>query len=140
MKDSRIVVFTNPTTTVTGTTTTTGPAVDLWQSGALVGGNSNGTDMYGIGVEILQTTASGTAQAIVWEFETSADNSTWRKGGFIALLTSATASTTYKARGTLRTQHRYFRLVGNCTGTGTSTVNAYAEDAGDGFSNAFPNG
>lgn len=139
MKDSRITLWTNPTLTTTGTNTLNGPTVDLWQSGALSGGTSYGTDQFGVGFEILQATASGTAQVGAYFVEVSSDASTWRRAGFIGTLTSAAASTTYRLRGSAKTQFRYFRISVDYTGTGTSNVSIYADDYGDGIgSHGFP--
>jgi hypothetical protein len=138
MKDSRVTIWTNPTTHATGNTTNAGPTVDLRQSGALVGGPAWGTDPEnGVGVEIIQTVTSGTGQVTVWEFEVSDDASTWRKGGFIASSAMDAAGTVRKFRATLKTSMRYFRLFATNSGTGTSTSVAYAEDATGGHPQAF---
>ena len=128
MKDSRIVVWTNPQSHLTGSTTNTGPTIDLYASGAMVGGTSDGPEVFGIGAQIIQTFVSGT-QATVWEWEVSADNSTWRKGGFI-FASALTAAGNTKQKTALSTRYRYARLLATNTGTGASTSVAYAEDMG----------
>lgn len=132
MKDARIVVWTNPQSNLTGTTTNTGPTIDLYASGVPVGGTYDGTGIFGIGVEIIQTYVSGT-QTTLWTWDVSADASTWRTsgGGFIGAvaLTSSTAATA-KLKSNLETRDRYCRLVASNTGTGASTSVAYPEDMG----------
>ena len=127
-----VSVWTNPTTHSTGSTTNTGPTIDLYTTGVPAGGTYDGTGLFGIGVEILQTLATGTAQVTAWEWETSADASTWRKGGFIGLGTmdGSQADDIARLKSTLRTRHRYCRLLATNSGTGTSTSKAYAEDTG----------
>lgn len=130
MKDSRVTVWTNPQSNLTGSTTNTGPTIDLFASGAMAGGTADGPEEFGCGVEIIQTYVSGT-QTTVWEWETSTDDSTWRKGGFIGTcaLTSST-STTKRFKTAIKTRHRYVRLLATNSGTGASTSVAYAEDMG----------
>lgn len=140
MKDSRITVWTNTTTLPTGTNTVNGPNIDLFQtSGIPVGGSYDGTGPgMGIGVEIIQTQASGTAQVTTWEWQIAADNSgapgTWQNHSFIGTGTMSASGTTAKLRSTLRSRYRWARLVASNTGTGTSTVNAYADDTAGIFS------
>lgn len=142
-KDSRITVWTNPSTTVTGTTTLNGPDIDLfgsngngWSgtaSSAPAGGTYDGTspDM-GIGVEIIQSTASGTGQVTSWNWQIAPDNSgspgTYVTHSFIGTATMSAANTVVKLRTTMRSRYRWARLQANSTGVGTSTVNAYADD------------
>jgi hypothetical protein len=129
MKDSRVTVWTNtPEAHLTGSTTNTGPTIDLYASGAMVGGTSDGPEEFGIGAQIIQTYVSGT-QTTVWEWEVSADDSTWRKGGFIASV-ALTAAGTDKIKTALRTRYRYARLLATNSGTGASTSVAYPEDMG----------
>jgi hypothetical protein len=129
MKDGRVTVWDNsPTSHLTGSTTNTGPTVDLQGGFSLDGGTSYGTGPTGQGVEIIQTFVSGT-QTTVWEFETSADASTWRKGGFIGAVALTTAGSAI-LKAAVPTQHRYFRLLATNTGTGASTSVAYAENVG----------
>jgi len=130
VKDNRITVWTNTTTHSTGSTTNTGPTIDLYASGAPVGGTYWGTDKHGVGVQIIQSRASGTGQTTVWEWEVSSDDSTWRKGGFIGLGTMDAAGVVDKFRSLLPTQYRYCRLLATNSGTGTSTSVAYVEDLG----------
>lgn len=128
MKDSRVTVWTNTQSHLTGSTTNTGPTIDLYASGAMVGGTSDGPEEFGIGAQIIQTFVSGT-QTTVWEWEVSANSSTWRKGGFIASV-ALTAAGNEKLKTALRTRYRYARLLATNTGTGASTSVAYAEDMG----------
>jgi hypothetical protein len=128
MKDARIVVWTNPQANLTGTTTNTGPTIDLFQQGAMVGGTSDGTGVFGIGVEIIQTYVSGT-QSTDWTWNVSSDASTWKAGGFIQTV-ALTAAGSKKFKSNLETRYRYAQLVASNTGVGASTSNAYADDMG----------
>lgn len=128
MKDSRVTVWTNTQSHLTGSTTNTGPTIDLYASGAMVGGTADGPEEFGIGAQIIQTFVSGT-QTTVWEWEVSANSSTWRKGGFIASV-ALTAAGNEKLKTALRTRYRYARLLATNTGTGASTSVAYADDMG----------
>lgn len=133
MKDSRVTVWTNTQSHLTGSTTNTGPTIDLDQ-GQSLSGTFNRDGQFGLGVSIIQTYVSGT-QTTVWEWEVSTDASTWRKGGFIG--TCALTSTSDPANKRLKSalpEHgpgvRYARLLATNTGTGASTSVAYAEDMG----------
>lgn len=140
MKDSRVTVWTNTTSHLTGSTTNTGPTIDFMASGVPVGGTYETNPRFGYGVEIIQTNTSGTAQVTTWEWEISADASTWYNGGYIGKNTLSTASAVYRLKGGLPTTMRYGRLKATNTGTGTSTSVAYADDtAGHGTTQAFPN-
>lgn len=140
MKDSRVTVWTNTTSHLTGSTTNTGPTIDFKASGVPVGGTYETNPTFGYGVEIIQTNTSGTAQVTTWEWEISADASTWYNGGYIGKNTLSTASAVYRLKGGLPTTMRYGRLKATNTGTGTSTSVAYADDtAGHGTTQAFPN-
>lgn len=130
MKDSRVTLWTNPTAHLTGTTTNTGPTIDLWGGASIDGGVPDGTDAEnGIGYQIIQTSNSGTGQATTWTFDESADASTWYAGGTVAVLTMTTSSIVKKAKGSIRTRRRYIRFVAANTGTGASTSVVYPEDA-----------
>ena len=140
MKDSRVTVWTNTTSHLTGSTTNTGPTIDFMASGVPVGGTYETNPRFGYGVEIIQTNTSGTAQVTTWEWEISADASTWYNGGYIGKNTLSTASAVYRLKGGLPTTMRYGRLKATNTGAGTSTSVAYADDtAGHGTTQAFPN-
>ena len=130
MKDARVTVWTNTQSHLTGTTSNTGPAIDLFAQGAMAGGTNDGTGIFGISVEIIQTFVSGT-QTTVWTWDVSADNSTWltEGGGYIGSV-ALTAAGNKKLKSNLRTQYRYARLVASNTGTGASTSVAYPEDGG----------
>ena len=128
MKDSRVTVWTGTQDHDTGSTSVTGPTIDLYASGAMVGGTADGPEEFGIGAQIIQTFVSGT-QTTVWEWEVSANSSTWRKGGFIASV-ALTAAGNEKLKTALRTRYRYARLLATNTGTGASTSVAYADDMG----------
>lgn len=129
MKDSRVIPWTNTQSHLTGSTTNTGPTIDLFASGAMQGGVNDGTQEFGIGIQIIQTWVSGTAQVTTWEWEVSDDNSTWRKGGFIRVSALAAAGNE-KTKTSLRTRYRYARLLATNAGTGASTSVAYPEDMG----------
>lgn len=140
MIDSRVSVWTNTTSHLTGSTTNTGPTIDFMASGVPVGGTYETNPTFGYGVEIIQTNTSGTAQVTTWEWEISADASTWYNGGYIGKNTLSTASAVYRLKGGLPTTMRYGRLKATNTGTGTSTSVAYADDtAGHGTTQAFSN-
>ena len=140
MIDSRVSVWTNTTTHATGSTSNTGPTIDLLASGVPVGGSYEVNPRFGIGAEILQTNTSGTAQVTTWEWEISNDDSTWYNGGYIGKNTLSTASAVYRLKTGLPTTMRYARLKATNTGTGTSTSVAYANDtAGQGSPQAYPN-
>lgn len=140
MIDSRVSVWTNSTAHATGSTSNTGPTIDLLASGVPVGGSYEVNPLFGVGIEILQTTVSGTAQVTVWEWEISNDDSTWYNGGYIGKNTLSTASAVYRLKTGLPTTMRYARLKATNTGTGTSTSVAYANDnAGHGSPQAYPN-
>ena len=140
MIDSRVSVWTNSTAHATGSTSNTGPTIDLLASGVPVGGSYEVNPLFGVGIEILQTTVSGTAQVTVWEWEISNDDSTWYNGGYIGSVAVAAASTTYRLKGGLPTEMRYARLKATNTGTGASTSVVYATDtAGHGNTGAYPN-
>lgn len=130
MKDSRVTVWTNTQSHLTGTTSNTGPTIDLYQQGAMQGGTNDGTGIFGITVEIIQTFVSGT-QSTSWTWDVSSDNSTWQTtgGGYIGTV-ALTAAGNKKLRSNLRTQYRYARLVASNTGVGASTSVAYADDGG----------
>lgn len=131
MKDSRLVVWTNPQSLLTGTTSNTGPTIDLYAQGVPAGGTNDGTGIFGIGVEIIQTWVSGTAQVTLWTWDVSTDGSTWRTsgGGFIGA-SALVAAGSVKFKSNLQTRDRYCRLVANNSGTGASTAVAYPEDLG----------
>lgn len=140
MIDSRVSVWTNSTAHATGSTSNTGPTIDLLASGVPVGGSYEQNPRFGIGAEILQTNTSGTAQVTTWEWEISNDDSTWYNGGYIGKNTLSTASAVYRLKTGLPTTMRYARLKATNTGTGTSTSVAYANDnAGHGSPQAYPN-
>ena len=140
MNDSRVSVWTNTTTHATGSTSNTGPTIDLLASGAPVGGSYEVNPLFGVGIEILQTNTSGTAQVTTWEWEISNDDSTWYNGGYIGKNTLSTASAVYRLKTGLPATMRYARLKATNTGTGTSTSVAYANDtAGHGSPQAYPN-
>ena len=140
MKDSRVTVWTNTTSHLTGSTTNTGPTIEFMASGVPVGGTYETNPTFGYGVDIIQTNTSGTAQVTTWEWEISADASTWYNGGYNGKNTLSTASAVYRLKGGLPTTMRYGRLKATNTGTGTSTSVAYAADkAGHGTTQAFPN-
>ena len=140
MNDSRVSVWTNTTTHATGSTSNTGPTIDLLASGVPVGGSYEVNPLFGVGIEILQTNTSGTAQVTTWEWEISNDNSTWHNGGYIGKNTLSTASAVYRLKTGLPTTMRYARLKATNTGTGTSTSVAYANDtAGHGSPQAYQN-
>lgn len=126
--DSRMTIWTNPTTHSTGSTTNTGPTLDLFGGNVPLGGTYFGTSPLGVSVEIIQNGDSGTGQVTVWEFEISSDDSTWRKGGFIASLAMDSSDVTRKAKGRITTEYRYIRLLATNTGTGTSNSKAYVVD------------
>ena len=128
MKDSRVSIWTNPTSQLTGSTTNTGPTLDLRQSYTIVGGTMRQVQDFGISVEIIQVFVSGD-QTSVWEWEVSADDSTWRKGGFIGTV-NLTAAGNATLRSNLETNERYVRLLVTNTGTGASTSQAWPEDFG----------
>lgn len=131
MKDTRVTVWTNPTTHSTGSTSNTGPTIDLFASGVPAGGTYNAMqEDFGIGVQIFQTNATGTGQVTVWTYDWSTDANTWRAGGTLVVNTLDTASEVFRSKHTLRAKGRYVRLVATNTGTGTSTSNCYAEDFG----------
>lgn len=140
MIDSRVSVWTNSTAHATGSTSNTGPTIDLLASGVPVGGSYEVNPLFGVGIEILQTNTSGTAQVTTWEWEISNDDSTWYNGGYIGKNTLSTASAVYRLKTGLPTTMRYARLKATNTGTGTSTSVAYANDtAGHGSPQAYPN-
>ena len=140
MNDSRVSVWTNTTTHATGSTSNTGPTIDLLASGVPVGGSYEVNPLFGVGIEILQTNTSGTGQVTTWEWEISNDDSTWYNGGYIGKNTLSTASAVYRLKTGLPTTMRYARLKATNTGTGTSTSVAYANDtAGQGSPQAYPN-
>lgn len=140
MIDSRVSVWTNTTTHATGSTSNTGPTIDLLASGVPVGGSYEVNPLFGVGIEILQTNTSGTAQVTTWEWEISNDDSTWYNGGYIGKNTLSTASAVYRLKTGIHTTMRYARLKATNTGTGTSTSVAYANDtAGHGSPQAYPN-
>lgn len=133
MKDSRVTVWTNTQSHLTGSTSNTGPTIDL-DAGGSISGTFDRVGPFGLGIEIIQTYVSGT-QTTVWEWEVSSDNATWRKGGFIG--TCALTSTSDPANKRFKTALpeqgpgiRYARLLATNTGTGASTSVAYAEDFG----------
>jgi len=131
MKDSRLTIWTDPTSHLTGSTTNTGPTMDLFGGSYPVGiSEPVGTATGGIGVEIIQTEVSGTAQVTIWTYEVSEDDVTWRAGGFICRHAIDTADIVLRSRGTIAAgpDFRYVRLVASNTGTGASTSVAYVED------------
>jgi hypothetical protein len=93
------------------------------------GGTSDGPEEFGCGAEIVQTWVSGTAQVTDWEWESSPDDSTWYKAGYIGSSALAAAGT-IRFKTAVKTRHRYVRLLATNTGTGASTSVAYAEDMG----------
>ena len=109
MIDSRVSVWTNTTTHATGSTSNTGPTIDLLAFGVPVGGSYEQNPRFGIGAEILQTNTSGTAQVTTWEWEISNDDSTWYNGGYIGKNTLSTASAVYRLKTGLPTTMRYAR-------------------------------
>lgn len=131
MKDSNLTLWTADTAHTTGSTSNTGPTMDLFDGSYPVGiAEPVGTATGGIGVEIIQTNTSGTGQVTVWEYEISTNDSTWRDGGYIGTVTNDTADAVYKLKGTIRagSDYRYVRLVATNTGTGASTSRAFVED------------
>lgn len=128
--DSRVNIWTNPTTHATGTTTNTGSGIDAFQGNAPAGGTYEGSRPTGFGVVIQQTNVTGTAQVTVWEYDISTDNSTFREGGTLGIATLDSAGVVRIVAGTIHLprSYRYFRLVANNTGTGTSTSVAYLDD------------
>lgn len=129
MKDARITVWTNPQSLLTGTTTNTGPTIDLFGGNTPVGVMPDGTGIFGITVEIIQTWVSGTAQVTDWTWNVSSDGATWVTGGDIGS-SSLAAAGNQKFRSNLRTRYRYAQLVASNTGVGASTAVAYPEDGG----------
>lgn len=129
MKDARVSIWTNPTTHATGTTTNNGPTVDLFASGVMAGGTSDGTgDMRGVGGLILQTNVTGTGQVSQWYAEHSTDASTWLRGKHLGTSTLDVAAEVVRIKFSFATRNRYWRLSADNTGTGTSTSRCYPED------------
>ena len=129
MKDSRVTVWTNTTSHLTGSTTNTGPTIDFMASGVPVGGTYETNPTFGYGVEIIQTNTSGTAQVTTWEWGKSRPMP--RPG-----TTAGTSGRTPEhGFGCLPAQdraphHDALRAASRATntGTGTSTSVAYAAD------------
>ena len=136
MKDSRVSIWTNSTAHLTGSTTNTGPTVDLFAGGVPEGGTRYATNEFGVGGQIIQTSNSGTGQVTVWKWQFSTDDSTWADGGYIASLAMTTSTIVKRKKFSIRTTARYFRLHATNTGTGASTSKAYAEE----FQNLYPTG
>lgn len=131
MDDSRITIWTNPTTHATGAGTDNGPSLDLRQGYTLQGGSMGQMQLFGISVKIRNTQATGTGQVNTWYWEVSSDNATWYRAGFIGVAThDADDQSTVELKTTLVSQYRYVRLSVDRTGTGTSTSRVNAADFG----------
>lgn len=130
MKDSRVSIWTSGTAHATGTTTNTGTGVDQAILGtSLATDREKFTGPAGLGVQILQTLVSGTAQVTSWTYDISDDNSAWVSGGFIGkALMDGVDPATKRINATIFPTRRYFRLVAANTGTGASTSKAFLED------------
>lgn len=134
MKDSRITVYTNPTS-ISSATTTAGPDIDLWDGVVPVSGTFYGTNPYcGVGAQILVSSFSGTGTpTLKFYWEISDDGNSYDRHSFIGVVDEDTVDDNgfQELRTALRSTKRYARITAVSTGsTIAATVNAYAEDLG----------
>lgn len=86
MRDARVSVWTNPSIVSNSVNSVTGPTIDLLGSG-YVGDHKQGTELYGIGVEIINgavTGADADGFLLIWKWQVAPDSSgspgTWVDG------------------------------------------------------------
>lgn len=137
MRDSRIQLFTGLPLTISTSTTTTGDSQDLL-SGYVVGSNFEGAPKgYGIGVEIMLSSITGTAFEVEIYWETSDDDSTWVRDALVlealevvAALAASNGGTKMIIPSRLTSKRRYARLkVVTTNVSGESCIlNAWVSD------------
>ena len=119
MRDSRVTIFNGGAAlTVSTNTTVTGDTIDLL-NGFVVGSYFEGAPSgYGIGVEIMLSSITGTAYNVEIYWETSSDNSTWTRDALVlpstsdpvALLAASNGGTKMVIPTRLTSKRRYARL------------------------------
>jgi hypothetical protein len=119
MRDSRVTIFNSGAAlTVSADGTTTGDTIDLLQ-GYEVGSYFEGAPSeYGIGVEIMLSTVTGTAFNVEIYWETSDDNSTFVRDALVlessadpvALIAASNGGTKMIVPTRLTSKRRYARL------------------------------
>lgn len=137
MRDSRITLITGLPLTISTNTTITGDTQDL-MSGYVTGGYFEGAPSgYGIGIEVMLSSITGTAFSIEIYWETSDDDSTWVRDALIYEATDVVAALAASNGGTkiivpsrLTSKRRYARIkVVSTNISGESCVlNAWVSD------------
>lgn len=152
MRDSRVIVFTNPST-ISADATLNGPDISL--SGDYVGDHLYGTGTYGVGIEVMAydiTTGTGDGFTLVFKWQVAPDSSgvagTYvddttigtitvnTDGAFVLDDSIVSTLTRCKLKARLRTIHPWARIV--CTSAGITggeiaLVKAWIADGTDAF-------
>ena len=136
MRDTRIAIFSATPLVVNTNTTVNGETLDL-KSGYTGNYFEGAPKRYGVGVELLFSSISGTRIDIAVKWQVSTDGSTWLDDQVVIpdtnLMTASTGSpgAKYALPTRLVTSRRYARLVVVTTdvaGAGTFTLNAWVSD------------
>lgn len=133
MRDSRVSFFAGtPNLTISTATTTNGSTIDL-KSGYTGTYFEGAPEEYGLGVEVMFTSITGTNNNVVLRWEVSNDGSTWIVdqeilNGELSALTGSAGRISVSSR--LKSPRRYCRLVIVTTTMTTSSfiVNAWLSD------------
>lgn len=121
MKDSRITVWTNPTTINTDTTTY-GPWLDLLD-GVTANNHDDGTNECGLTVQVICSTWTNGTSTI--SFQTSADKATIFDDTTMGQFTTATG----KLAGTVRTRRQYIRMKVVSSDSCDQVLKMWADDS-----------
>lgn len=138
MRDTRVTIFSGAPLTINTNVTTNGDTLDLKSGiGNYVGdyfeGSPNG---YGIRVELLFSSITGTRIDIAIKWQDSDDGSTWYDAGTVLAdsnlmtLTTASPNDKYAVPTAFYTARRYARLVVTTTdvSSGSFVLNAWLSD------------
>lgn len=140
MRDIRVAIFTGTPLTINTNVTTNGATLTL-TDGYTIGSYYEGQPAgYGLGVELLFYTITGTRIDIAIKWQVSDDASTWVDDQTVLdsanLMTLTTGGTKYAISTRLRTTRKYARLVvttANVSGSGQFIMNAWLSDATEQF-------
>jgi len=137
MRDARIALFSATPITVSTSSTTTGLTQDLL-SGYVPGTTFEGAPSgYGIGVEVMLSTITGTSFEVEIYWETSDDDSTWVRDALVLKVTELIATLAASNGGTkmiipsrLTSKRRYARLKVVSTNMSSESfiLNAWVSD------------
>lgn len=140
MRDIRVSIFDNTPLVVSTNTTVNGSTLTLLD-GYTIGSYFEGSPAgYGLGVEVLLTSITGTRIDVAFKWQVSDDASTWVDDVTILddtnLMTLTTGGTKLEFGTRLKTTRKYARIVLTTTdvsGSGTFTLRAWLGDGTEQF-------